>query len=425
MSAQADGQGSEKTGALVLCGARMASGPDARDLGSITISRGRIVAIEPDASVRRATRQNTGIDLTGFLLLPGLINSHDHLEFSLFPRLGRGPYNNYIEWGEDIHKRFPETIAKHRTVPKEVRLWWGGIRNLLCGATTVCHHNPLFPELRRRDFPIRIVQHYGWAHSLALGGDLRAARRETPAGCAFIIHACEGTDHIAREELRRLDALDLLDENAVIVHGLAIERDGLALMKERRASLIACPSSNEFLFERLPDLHRFREIQHVALGNDSPLTATGDLLDEIRFAVEKCKITPLEAYRMVTTIPAKMLRLNNAEGSIKEGGVADLIAVRDGGDSAADRLATISIEDIELVLVAGRVHLVSEAMLDRIPSSAVRGLEPLFIGNCIRWLRAPVGDLVQRAREALGSHELRMSGRAIRSNACVEVRHAG
>ena len=32
------------------------------------------------------------IDLQDYLILPGLINSHDHLEFNLFPRLGHGPY---------------------------------------------------------------------------------------------------------------------------------------------------------------------------------------------------------------------------------------------------------------------------------------------------------------------------------------------
>ena len=141
------------------------------------------------------------IDLSGFLIMPGLINAHDHLEFALYPRLADPPYRNYIDWGTDIHNKFPETIAKHRAVPKDVRLWWGGIRNLLCGVTTVSHHNPLWPELQREDFPVRVVQRYGWGHSLALGGDLRAARSATPEGHAFIVHACEGVDDEAREEL--------------------------------------------------------------------------------------------------------------------------------------------------------------------------------------------------------------------------------
>ncbi len=168
------------------------------------------------------------IDLSGFLLLPGFVNAHDHLEFALFPRMGNPPYRNYIEWGDDIHRRFPEVIAKHRAVPKDLRLWWGGIRNLLCGVTTVSHHDPLWPELQGEDFPVRVVREYGWGHSLALGGDLHQARAATPKGQPFIVHACEGVDEQAREELWGLERLGLLDEFTVLVHGLAIDREGSA-----------------------------------------------------------------------------------------------------------------------------------------------------------------------------------------------------
>ena len=70
------------------------------------------------------------------------------------------------------------------------------------------------------------------------------------------------------------------------------------------------------------------EIQKLALGNDSPLTAEGNMLNEIRFALPSLRISPLTAYEMVTTIAAAILRLDDAEGSIKENGAADLISDR-------------------------------------------------------------------------------------------------
>ena len=98
----------------------------------------------PEASV---------LDLSGYLVLPGLINAHDHLEFALFPRLGRGRYANAAQWADDIHREDAATIALHRSIPRDVRIAWGAIRNLLAGVTTVCHHNPLTPQMLDPDFP--------------------------------------------------------------------------------------------------------------------------------------------------------------------------------------------------------------------------------------------------------------------------------
>jgi cytosine/adenosine deaminase-related metal-dependent hydrolase len=410
---------------IVIRGARCALGPQQSVHAQVHVDGDRITRIlSSRAGTSYSQSECEQIDLGGFLLLPGLVNAHDHLEFALFPRLGNPPYQNYVEWGEDIHARFPETIAKHRAVPKDIRVWWGGIRNLLCGVTTVGHHNPLWPELQRVDFPIRVVRKYGWGHSLALGGDLQKARAATPEGQPFIVHACEGVDEQARAELWGLESLGLLDQDAVLVHGLAIDRDGVALMRDRRASLIVCPSSNNFLFGSLPDLSLLSGVEQIALGNDSPLTAEGDLLDEIRFAMRRCTISPSRAYQMVTAIPASILRLPDAEGSISESGFADAIAVRDIGGSPAERLGTMSMADVEFVMIGGRVQLVSEALMKRLPFSQTQGLEPLLFDGTTRWLRAPVSALLEKTEEVLGKGEVRLGRRGVLLPASAEVAHA-
>ena len=405
----------EAAGPMVIHGVRYAKGPQESEHGSIQIIGGRIRRIVSHGPNSLSAKSGcVEIDLSGFLIMPGLINAHDHLEFALFPRLADPPYRNYVDWGEDIHKKFPEVIAKHRAVPKDLRVWWGGIRNLLCGVTTVSHHNPLWPELQRGDFPVRVVQQYGWAHSLALGGDLRAARTATPEGRSFIVHACEGVDELAREELWGLDRSGLLDASAVLVHGLAIDAAGVELMRERGVSLVVCPSSNNFLFGELPDMALLGGVENVALGNDSPLTAEGDLLDEIRFAIRSCGIAPCAAYRMATTVPATVLRLEDGEGAIRVSGVGDLIAVRDTGHDAADRLRTLSMMDVEFVMIEGRVQLASEKILERLPPSARQGLESLWIDGAIRWLRAPVKELLRTTEEVLGAGGVKLGGRRVR-----------
>ncbi|MFL6303403.1 MAG: amidohydrolase family protein [Candidatus Sulfotelmatobacter sp.] len=410
---------------MILHGMRYARGAHESLHGTIEITGDRISRILHGSHLSFANSGSTELDLTGFLVMPGLINAHDHLQFALFPRMSDSIYANYIEWGEDIHSKFPDVIAKHRAVPKEVRVWWGGIRNLLCGVTTVSHHNPLWPELQRRDFPVRVVQKYGWAHSVALGGDLAAARAATPDGRAFIVHACEGVDEQARKELWELDQIGLLDARAVLVHCLAIDDEGIRLMRDRNASLVVCPSSNHFLFGKVPRKCLFEEIDSVAIGNDSPLTAEGDLLDEIRFAIDICAVSPESAYRMVTEAPAKILQLENIDGCITESGAADLIAIRDTGEDAADRLQSLSMHDVEFVVIGGRVQLASEAVMERLPLSAKPGLEPLSIDGTMRWLRAPVEDLLQKAEDLLGSGEVRLGSRSVGTPTGANVDETG
>lgn len=405
---------------VLLYGARCAKNAVETRRASILVRSGRIHSIAEDVSSPGLSR-STAIDLGGYLVLPGLINAHDHLQFALYPRLGRPPYRNYIKWGDDIHHRFAEVIAGQHLVPNAVRLWWGGIRNLLCGVTSVSHHDAPRPELKDAHFPVRIIGRYGWAHSVALGGDLRRARAETPDGGPFIIHACEGNDEQARNEIWELERLGLLDDRAVLVHGLALDARGMQLLRQRGVSLIVCPSSNDFLFQKLPAL--FRQIPNVALGNDSPLTAAGDLLDEVRFAVRRCSLTPEDAYRMVTTAAAAVLRLENGEGTLREGGVADLIAVRDKGEDPAEGLANLSSEGVELVMIGGRVQLASERILDRLPASLRQGLKPLWAGEMLRWLRAPVARLLQSTETALGCSTLCMGGKPMRISAPMEMEH--
>jgi cytosine/adenosine deaminase-related metal-dependent hydrolase len=249
-------------------------------------------------------------------------------------------------------------------------------------------------------------------------------RAATPEGLPFIVHACEGVDERARAELRGLERLGLLDQSAVLVHGLAIDRAGVALMRDRRASLIVCPSSNDFLFGRLPDLSLLSEVEQIALGNDSPLTAEGDLLDEIRFAMRCCGVSASRAYQMVTTVPASILRLSDAEGFIRESGFADVIAVRDTGGSPAERLETMSMVDVEFVMIGGRVHLVSDLLMKRLPISQTQGLESLSIDGTTRWLRSPVTSLLEKTEEVLGKGEVRLGSRRIVIPAGAEAEHA-
>jgi cytosine/adenosine deaminase-related metal-dependent hydrolase len=348
------------------------------------------------------------VNLEGYLVLPGLINAHDHLEFNLFPRLGRGPYPNATSWAADIHRPGDSPVREQLRVPKPVRLWWGGIKNLVAGVTSVLHHNPYQPEVFGPDFPVRVVERFGWAHSLRFSPDLAGRYAATPADAPFLIHACEGSDAQARDEVYQLDAAGVLGVSTVLVHGVALDAAGLALARRRGVSLVWCPSANRFTLGQSLSHDVLKSGIPIALGTDSAMTGEGDLTDELRVARRDADLAHL--YRMVTTDAARILRLQSGEGEIRDGGVADVVVVADRGQSPAEALFDMQPE---LVLIGGRIRLASEAMAGRLKAFPFQGFQALRIEGRGRWLiDGDVPALAQSVRDVLGD-EFRLAGKRV------------
>ncbi|MGB7340367.1 MAG: hypothetical protein WBC91_15830, partial [Phototrophicaceae bacterium] len=184
---------------LHIRGARIWDGNQSlvRDL---FVKNGRIVDEKPNHAIT--------INLEGYTLFPGLINAHDHLELNHYPRTKfRDVYDNAHQWGEDVNTRLnDEPFKTLRSYPIWDRLFIGGLKNLLCGATTVIHHGPKYREMFRKDFPVRVLKKYGWSHSLHFDSeaDIIKSYKSTPKDVPWFIHLAEGTDDIAASEYQRL-----------------------------------------------------------------------------------------------------------------------------------------------------------------------------------------------------------------------------
>lgn len=393
-----------------LTNLRYARGPEKCAAGCIEIKGNGKLRLHEHSSSSALTPE---IDLDGYIALPGLINAHDHLQYALHPQLGNGPYSNYVEWGEDIHSTMAGVIDLYNSIDRDTRLFWGGIRNLLCGVTTVCHHDKLWPVLLDSSFPVKVLARYGWSHSVTLDPNLKIAYALTENDAPFLIHAGEGTDPQSFAEFQALKDLDVLDPRTVLVHGLALNEETSRWLGKRGVSLVLCPSSNQFLYDQLPKMECTGLFEKVALGNDSPITAKGDLLDEIAFANNTLRVSPEQLYKFVTENAASILRLCDGEGAIHHGGTADLVVVRDSGETPADRLLSLSWRDVQMVIVAGRVQLASVEIWSKVPQVCRYGLEPLEIDGVIRWLRAPVVSLWQNAFAKLVPDAMRLGMRVI------------
>jgi len=326
----------------------------------------------------RPKPHDTIVDLRGAIVLPGLINAHDHLELNHYGRLkGRDRYENASAWIDDMRPRLTAdpAIRRDRAQPLVERLFIGSLKNLLAGVTTVAHHNPFYPEMRRT-MAVRVVRRYGWAHSFLLerqpagargepGGDVARRSRATPPDVPFVLHLAEGTDDEARGELPRLEALGCLKPNTVIVHGVAIDGDGWRRVARAGAGLVWCPASNDFLFGRSVPIRSLLDEDersgsngdcghlNVALGTDSRVTGSRDLLDELRAARDAAPVSAAELLRMVTTSAAALLRQPKS-GRLTVGGPADLLVIPPFDDEPASALLQTARRDVRLVTVGGR-----------------------------------------------------------------------
>ncbi len=349
---------------------------------AVSLVNARVVADERIAeSIRFSSRVlsigerpkhgDTVLDVQGGFVLPGLVNAHDHLELNHYGRLkGRDRYENAADWIADMRPRLSDdpAIRQGRAHPLIERLFIGALKNLLAGVTTVAHHNPFYPELRRT-MPIRVVRRYGWAHSFLLeaqpagargepGGDVAVRWRATPPDAPFFVHLAEGVDDEARGELPRLEALGCLKPNTVIVHGVAIDVGGWRRVARASGGLVWCPASNDFLFGQTALVRELIEGGDeprvtVALGTDSRVTGSRDLLDELRAAREAMPVPPETLLGMVTRDAAKLLRQPRA-GRLTVGAPADLVVIPPLAENPGAALLGTGRRDVRFVAVEGR-----------------------------------------------------------------------
>jgi cytosine/adenosine deaminase-related metal-dependent hydrolase len=293
------------------------------------------------------------IDLQGDRVLPGLINAHDHLQLNTLPALPRDSrWHNAREWILEVNLRRRSDPAFEACLAAALddRLLIGGVKNLLSGVTTVAHHDPLYPLLTGELFPTRVVTDYGWSHSLYIDGEeqVRNSYRGTPPSWPWIVHAAEGVDSEAVSEFSRLDALGCVGPNTLIVHGVALDRAQSARLESAGAGLIWCPESNLRLFGRTADVAGLARRGRVALGTDSRLSGSQDLLCELSIAREVAGLDEEILESLVTCNAAALLRLSD-RGTLGAGARADLLVL-----PAGMPLSSATRADIRLVVLGGR-----------------------------------------------------------------------
>jgi 5-methylthioadenosine/S-adenosylhomocysteine deaminase len=379
------------TAILVTADAAVVDGA-ARGATAVLAVGGEIAAVGDPAEVAADPRAAGAerIDWSGRALIPGTVNAHNHSFQSLLR--GIGDDLPFLEWRDKALYRYSPLLGPDEMLTAGLFAFG---EMLLHGVTTVCdffyinrqgNENALAIAEAARRLGVRLVLarcFYDWdgapasyredvasatrhfeelSRELGRAGNQMATAQPAPhslhgaspamieagAGCArdarvpWHIHLAEEQYQVeeslartGKRPLHAVEAMGVLDERMVAVHGCWFDDSERALMAARGASLAYCPASNMFLGDGITDIVDLRRRGvPVALGTDGGCSNSRvSVLDEMRMAALLQKVARTDGQAidagaclaMGTELGGRVLGL--PVGRIAPGFRADLVAL--------------------------------------------------------------------------------------------------
>jgi 5-methylthioadenosine/S-adenosylhomocysteine deaminase len=337
------------------------------------------------------------IDTKG-IILPGLIDTHNHILFDIFDETDWSPsqaYANHNQWTQDPRYNALVDAKQHLNgegSPLDLGCEldkYGELKGLIAGTTSIV--GAANPARSCYGTLARTIDQ----SSNGLGMDKVQVATLFPSAAAldgvctnialdktdaYMIHIAEGTDMTALQEFTKLGSTSTsigcaYAPETTIVHGTALGMGEFTTMAMHKMSLVWSPRSNVFLYGGGSNLMATTDIQaalsmgiNIALAPDWSIGGSQNLLDELRFAdkVDNMRwgdiLSPETLTKMVTVNAAKALGLDGIMGSLEVGKKADVMVI--DGDPAGpyQSLLAATPASVRLVLVGG-VPLYGDAQL--------------------------------------------------------------
>lgn len=381
--------------------------------GAVCVENGRITAVGPAADFSGPLTE----DLGDVILLPGLINAHCHLDYTVM-RGGILQQSNFPNWiirinelkriiGDDEYLKsisdgfaelqrwgttsvfniesFPELMVRMPAPP--IRTWWFyelmDIRSrvhtedVVAGALTFFDHHPNWLG----GFGLSPHAPYTTSVSLYQLTKFCSEKYAMP----WMTHLAEtdeefemfvragGPLHAFLKKLgRRMDdtggvtplgklhANDALPDRAILTHMNCLAESDYEILRScgRKYFIAHCPNCHDY-FGRPPfELERLRELGvPVCLGTDSLASNTAlNMFSEMRtFRRNHPQLTAAEVLDAATRIPAAAIGLPGRLGEISPGAHADMIALPYAGEAAGAIDAVIENRaPVEWMMIEGR-----------------------------------------------------------------------
>lgn len=348
--------------------------------GAVAIKGENIVAIGPADELRTGVTAKRTLDVTGCIIMPGLINSHTHAAMTLFRGLA-----------DDL----PLMVwLRQHIFPAEKKLtaemvFWGSLlacaEMILSGTTTFCdmylfehkvaeaahqagiralvgevlydfpspHYGPIENGLKFTEsliehwkgdplVQVAVEPHAPYTCSPQLLKDCRALAERCQA--PLVIHLSENqseVDEVLRRYGRRpvahLDHLGLLGPRLIADHCVALDPNDIDLLAQNEVQVVHNPESNMKLTSGIAPVDRMlQQGVNVALGTDGCASNNDlDLFGEMDSCAKLHKVASLDptvlpartVLQMAIRNGARALGLAGKVGELAAGKWADLIVV--------------------------------------------------------------------------------------------------
>lgn len=312
----------------------------------------------------RIELENQILELKDVLLFPGLINSHDHLEFNSFPCLANKIYTDYNDWGADIHTKNKNTIEETLKIPVALRIKWGILKNLICGVTGIVHHGHHHDFIKTLEYPV--ILNYQYVHSLATDR-LWKIKLNIPSRKDIMVHVGEGTSDEVVKEIDRLLQWNLLKRNLIGIHAIGMT----PRQSKKFKSLVWCPESNIKLYGQTANVDLLKHHTKILFGTDSALTGSSNMWDHLRLARDLKMLSDSEIFESLTTQPLDIFNgiTNNT-----------MVVTRQKAANIWDSFFLVNPEDILLVIINTQIFLIDQSMMHSTPET----FAPVRVGNSIK-----------------------------------------
>ena len=351
--------------------------------GDILVQDGKIKQIGKFSDTDHSQEFNAN----GYIVIPGLIQTHVHLCQALFRNLADDL--SLLDW---LTKKILPFENKHTPKSLSVSARLGLAELIKSGTTTIMdfgtvrHQQIIFEELAAsgiRAFAGKTMMDSGdmpedmkektfesLAESEALAGQwhnydngrlkyafaprfvltcseelmIEAGKLAKKFSTLLHTHASENKEEtrlvlekFGERNILLFDKLGLADENLCLAHCIWTDEKEIALLKEREIKVLHCPSANLKLGSGIAPIPRYlAEGIHISIGADgAPCNNNMDVFNEMRLAslIQKPIHGPetmpaIETFKLATINGAKALGLEKTIGSIEPGKAADLTFVK-------------------------------------------------------------------------------------------------